>query len=72
MALYVFLLCLYDLRGPKTSRFSVLRPFWPLKPLKTILKKVLEVLLEVLVVAPEVLEVPLELLSLFKGLQGIY
>ena len=38
----------------------VFRPFCPLKPLKTTVKEVLEVLLEVLEVALEVLEVALE------------
>ena len=38
----------------------VFGPFWPLNPLKTILKEVLEVLLEVLEVVLEVPEVVLK------------
>ena len=40
--------------------FYVFRPFWPLKPFKTGLKEVLEVLLEVLEVVLEVLQLLLE------------
>ena len=33
---------------PNITSFYVFRPFWPLKPFKTTLKEVLEVVLEVL------------------------
>ena len=48
-----------------TEGFYVFRPFWPLKPIKTNLKEVLEVLLEVLEVVLEVLDVVLMFLCSF-------
>ena len=50
--------------GGGGTKIVVIRPFCPLKPIKTTLKEVLEVLLEVLEVPLEVLDLswrPLEL-----------
>ena len=44
----------------RINGFYAFRPFWPLKPLKTTLKEVLEVPLEVLEVVLEVLQLLLE------------